>query len=567
MSPTYARPGPPDAAAADEGRAIAWDNRAMDSETLRPPPAVGPDLGGAARRAGLALAFIAGYVALDWLSYIHPMQQYSITPWNPQPALAIGLVMLRGQRWLPVVFAAVVIAEWAVRGAPAAWPYTLMIAAVLALGYAAIARALTGRFAVHPGLETAADALRLVAVVTVGALGTGVLYVGALVASGVGPLDEPFVALFRFWIGDAGGILVALPIVLMSSVPARRAQARGMAREPRALGYAAATALALAIVFAAAPAEQVKHFYVLFLPLVLVASRYGMVGASAAAVAIQGAVVGTGELVGYPSLTVFELQALLIALTVTGLFLGVAVDQRRRAEDELRRTLRIAAAGEMAAALAHELNQPLTAVASYARAGRLIAQDPAADPTLLAGTLDKLVAESTRAADVVRRLRDFFRAGSTQLAPMSLEQVAGRALAAVRRQAEAADVALALRVPEPIPDLLADATQVEIVLRNLLANAVEAAAAGPAPRAVGLELAAHGEHAVRASVVDSGHGVAPADVEHIFEPFETRRAKGMGMGLAIARAIVEAHGGRLWAEAAPRGIFRFTLPVGEPHDG
>jgi signal transduction histidine kinase len=513
----------------------------------------------------LGAAFVAGYIALDWLSYIHPMQQFGITPWNPQPALAIGLLALRGQRWLPAVFLAAVLSEWLVRGAHAGWPATLVIGAVLALCYAAIARALTGRYAVRPELDSRRDAIRLVAVVAAGALATGILYIAALLASGVGPLEEPFTALMRFWIGDAVGVLVTLPIVLMLSRPVRRAELRGMLSSPGIAGYALATAAAVALVFMSPASEQVKLFYVLFLPLILVATRFGMVGACAAAMVVQGAVIATGELAGYQALTVFEFQALLIALTVTGLFLGVTVDERRRAEAELRRTLRLAAAGEMAAALAHELNQPLTAVASYARAGRMIAEAPAPDRALLLETLGKLVAESTRASEVVRRLRDFFRSGTTRLAPVALPAAAARVVEGLRARADSLDIALALEADAALAPVLADETQIEIVLRNLVANAMDAAASASAPRRVTVQISAAGPRQLRACVRDSGAGVPEADAERIFEPFETSRASGMGMGLAISRAIVEAHGGRLWAEPGAGGLFCFTVPVEAGH--
>jgi signal transduction histidine kinase len=508
-------------------------------------------------------SFIAGYVALDWLSYIHPMQQYSITPWNPQPALAIGLLMLRGQRWLPAVIAAVVISEWVVRGAPGGWLSSLVIGAVLGLAYAAIAYALSGRFAVHSSLASRRDAIRLVAVVSIGTLAAGVLYIAALLASGIGPLDRPFTALVRFWIGDAVGILVTLPIVLTMSKPERRAELWAMLRKPEMLAYGAATAIALAVVFLSPASEQVKLFYVLFLPLILVATRFGMVGASLAAVVIQGGVIATGEFAGYQDLTVFEFQALLIALTVTGLFLGVTVDERRRAEVELRSTMRLAAAGEMAAALAHELNQPLTAVASYARASQMIAASSEANPELLVDTLGKLVAECTRAADIVKRLRDFFRSGATRLAPISAAAVVAKAIASVRRNAETAEVEIQVSGEQEETKLLADEVQLEIVLRNLLANAISATASRPGARAIRIVIGRDRNGWLKLSVRDSGAGVSEVDAERIFEPFETSGATGMGMGLAISRAIVEAHGGRLWAEPGDHGLFHFTLPPAE----
>ena len=509
-------------------------------------------------RVVLGVTFAASYVALDWMSYIHPLQQYSITPWNPQPALAIGLLLLGGQRWLPVVFAAVVAAEWIVRGVPASLPTTLLIGAVLSLGYAAIARALAGRFTVDPALESSVDVVRLVSVVAAGALATGILYIAALLAAGQGPLDDPFTALVRFWIGDTIGILVTLPLVLMVSVPARRAKLRALLLQRETAVHGLLIASALLFVFSNPPGQQVKFFYVLFLPLILVATRFGLAGSAIAMLAIQGAVIVTGQLADLGTLTVIEFQALLIALTITGLFLGVTVDERRRAEADLRRSMRMAAAGEMAAALAHELNQPLAAVSSYARASELIAAAPAPDKALLAQTLAKLVQESARAAEVVRRLRDFFRTGAMRLAPTDLGVVAGRALSAVAERAQAAAVVVTLPAAS-LPPVSADEVQLEVVLRTLLANAIESAAASAA-REVRVDAQADAAW-VRVSVLDSGPGIAAADAARIFEPFETTRATGMGMGLAISRAIVEAHGGRLWVEPADRGFFRITLPL------
>jgi signal transduction histidine kinase len=511
----------------------------------------------------IAVAFVGGYLLLDRVSYIHPMQRFSITPWNPQPALAIALLMLGGQRWLPAVFGAVVGAEWLVRGAPAPWPSTLLIGMVLTLGYAAIARALTGRFSVRPALDSQRDAVRLAVVVSIGALAAGILYISALLAANIGPLDRPFTALVRFWIGDAVGILVTLPLLLMLSDQGRRRQMADLVHSRETAIYVAVTAAAMALVFVLRPEDLVRFFYVLFLPLIVLATRLGLVGAIFGMLALQCAVIVNGELAAFQPLTFFELQALLIALTVTGLFLGVSVDERKRAEVELRRSLRMAAAGEMAAALAHELNQPLTAASTYARAAQMIAGGEAEDRVLLTRTLDKLAAETGRAADVVRRLRDFFRSGTTRLVPASLGELAARAVARMREM----HAGVELEFPGASgPDrVMADETQIEVVLRNLLANAVEASRANARPR-VQLEIAP-GEGQIVVRVTDNGVGVPQADLERVFEPFQTTRASGMGMGLAISRAIVEAHGGRLWAEPAPGGQFRFTLPSAEPHHG
>jgi signal transduction histidine kinase len=540
---------------------LPWDNRPMNEVGLETvwqgSRGRVPDWPG---RALLAIAFIAAYVGLDWVSYIHPMQKYTITPWNPQPALAVALLMLAGQRWILLVFAAVLAAEILVRGAPGPWGSTLLVCAVLGLGYAAIARALAGPFTIDPALASQGDAVRLVGVVSGGALLTGVLYIAALLATGQGPLEDPFSALVRFWIGDAIGILVTLPIVLMASVGSRRAQIARLLSGPEALVHAAFIGGALTLVFSVSGAEQVRFFYVLFLPLIVVATRHGLAGSTVAMIAIQGGVIVAGQLADLGTLTVFELQSLLIALTITGLFLGVTVDERRRAQAELARSLRLASAGEMAAALAHELNQPLTAVASYARASQLLARTPQQDRELLGRTLARLVAESDRAADVVRRLRDFFLTGSTRLSTTDIGVLATRAVAALAARASEAGVRVASNAAA-LPPILADELQVEVVLKNLLANAIEAARSSPTREVALSASAAHGH--VEITVTDSGPGVATADAVRIFEPFETTRATGMGMGLAISRAIVEAHGGRLWVEPGERGVFRLTLPMHE----
>jgi two-component system sensor kinase FixL len=506
----------------------------------------------------IAAAAAAAYVALDALSYIHPTEHYGITPWNPQPSIAIALLMLRGQRWLPVVFGAAVAAEIVVRGAPAPWPATLLMAAMLSLGYAAMAAALTGPMAVSPQLDTRRSVLRLVMVVLAGSLATGLLYVSAIHVVGLAAGGSFHDAWMRFWVGDSVGILVTLPPCLMLLSPERRAQMGQLLRRKETLVQALAILLALWAAFDRPIGEQVKFFYLLFLPLVWIAARHGMAGAALATVVIQAAVIVAVLRAGYQSITVFELQALLIALTVTGLFLGIAVDEQQRAEEELRRSMRMAAASEMAAALAHELNQPLAALSNYARACRVMAR-PGADAAPLEPTLEKLVNEADRAANVVRRLRDFFRTGATQLQPASLERLALGVVDTLRPRAAALGVALEQHTAGPVPDLLVDSAQIEVVLRNLLANAIEAAAGSAGERKVALliEPEANGVHG---TITDSGPGVASSDAERIFEPFATTRATGMGMGLAICRAIVEAHGGRVWAEPGPRGLFHFTLP-------
>jgi signal transduction histidine kinase len=267
----------------------------------------------------------------------------------------------------------------------------------------------------------------------------------------------------------------------------------------------------------------------------------------------------------YRPLTVFELQGLMAALAATGLLLGTISEEREATARRLRLSLRLAAASEMAAALAHELNQPLAALTSYARAMQLLVQRLDAGTRAAAPLLDdvsgKLVAEAARAGDVVKRLRGFFRDQTTQRTAVDLQALITQTVASHEDPARDLSVRLQCRVEAPLPVLQIDAVQVSVVLRNLVVNALEAAAA-PSGEAAAVNVRAwqQGESVV-VEVLDTGVGLARDEVRSVFEGWRSDKPGGMGVGLSISQAIVEAHGGRLWAEPGPGGRFFFSLPV------
>ena len=261
------------------------------------------------------------------------------------------------------------------------------------------------------------------------------------------------------------------------------------------------------------------------------------------------------------TLPVVELQALLVALTLTGLFLGVMVDERQRAEESLRQTLRLAAAGEMAGAIAHEVNQPLTAVTNYGRSAQMLLERDRIELPQLRGIILKILAEAERASEVVRRLRDFFRAGTTRLEVVELDDL----LEAVRRIAATAirdkDISLEVEGTPSVPPLYVDRLQIEVILRNLIANAVESViASGRQGGRIRVLVQSHDDKHVRIVVADNGPGISPANRESLFEPFVSGKPTGMGLGLAVSRAIAEAHGGSLEAAIVAHGEFHLVLP-------
>jgi two-component system sensor kinase FixL len=172
---------------------------------------------------------------------------------------------------------------------------------------------------------------------------------------------------------------------------------------------------------------------------------------------------------------------------------------------------------------------------------------------------------------VVNRLRRFFRERSTELEVTQLHEVLQEAARSQAERARELRVRVSVGDHGPLPPVWIDRVQIAVVLRNLLANAIEAASeAGrpaDAPRWVELDLLRQADE-VLVSLRDSGAGLAPEQARHVFETPASSKPGGMGIGLAISRAIVEAHGGRLWAEPGSPGTFRFTLPIGsgDPHD-
>ncbi|MBK8063778.1 MAG: MASE1 domain-containing protein [Betaproteobacteria bacterium] len=398
-----------------------------------PPAANTP---GATRSAVLrylrdAAVFAPCYIALDWASYIDPVGPFNITPWNPQPGLAIVWMQLAGLGHAPAVMLAIVLADLIVRDAPAGLPMMALTATALTAGYALIAQALRRFLAPDNTVHSTRQLTLFVATVVAGTAGVGAVFVGMLVGASLVPPAAFLEYALRFWVGDAVGILVTIPLLLAAADAARRASLATLARKPETMLQLGVLLAALWLVFGLLPGDPTRWFYLLFLPMIWIAVRGGLNGALLAVFAVQVGIVLSVHQPDAAPLAALELQALLAALTLSGFFLGIMVEERARAAAGLRESLRLAAAGEMAGAIAHEVNQPLTALANYGEAARMLllrdAQRPGGDPGALLPLLDKMRAETSRAAEIVRRLRDFFREGTMRLQPLEAADVVASA--------------------------------------------------------------------------------------------------------------------------------------------
>jgi len=232
-------------------------------------------------------------------------------------------------------------------------------------------------------------------------------------------------------------------------------------------------------------------------------------------------------------------------------------------QSELAHVRRVSEMSTLATSLAHEINQPLTAIANYSETARMIlaALPPNEQSERLADILAACGTQVLRAGEIVRRLRDFMSHGQTSYRPESLTRLVteANALALVGTRQHGIEVDIDLDSKAEV--VLADRIQVQQVLVNLIRNAVDAML-GSERRHLMIRTCGEGKF-VRISVEDSGSGLDEGVAEKLFQPFITSKKSGMGIGLSICRTIVEAHGGKIWFEPAPGGgtVFHFTLPA------
>jgi two-component system sensor kinase FixL len=256
------------------------------------------------------------------------------------------------------------------------------------------------------------------------------------------------------------------------------------------------------------------------------------------------------------------------------LFTGFVRDlsERQRTErrlqelqSDLSHVSRLSEMGQMASALAHEVNQPLTAATNYVEAARLIlasGDDVALDRLMT--VIDNVSAQISRATQIIRRLRDFVKKGETAQRAEDVAQVIAEASALALIGARERGVKVELRSEMNLPSVLIDNIQIQQVIVNLMRNAIEAMEASER-RELTIASELQGDARVWISIVDTGPGIAPEIADRLFQPFVTTKPQGMGVGLSICRSIIEDHGGKLAVEPNPAGgtIFRFSLPVVE----
>ena len=234
-------------------------------------------------------------------------------------------------------------------------------------------------------------------------------------------------------------------------------------------------------------------------------------------------------------------------------------------QSELIHISRLTAMGEMASTLAHELNQPLSAITNYMRGSkRLLEAQTDERVVMVRDAVDKAAEQALRAGQIIRRLRDFVARGESEYRVEAMSKLVEEACALALVGAKDLGVRVKFEFDRSVDFALADRVQIQQVLLNLVRNAIEAMQDCERRELTVTVAPAPGE-TVKISVADTGTGIAPEVAEQLFQPFMTTKRQGMGVGLSISRTIIESHGGRIWAEGAPqRGArFSFSLPLEE----
>jgi signal transduction histidine kinase len=535
------------------------------------------------RTAAIALLIATAYYVGAWVGLV--LKLPGLTPsvvWPPNAILTATLLVSDPHQWAVYLLAALP-AHLAAQ-LPQGWP-TAFVWAIFATNCseALIAALLVRRFA--SGGRITFDSLR--------STGTFIVCVGLAAPFFSSFLDAAVVTLLQ---GEAYGLvwrtrffsntLTELTLVspLIMAVAPYLAWTRRLLRRRwvEAVVVCAALVGIVVLFIASGVVGGVTASPTIVLAVVLpfttwAALRLGPPGASISVLIIEVAVIAAamrteGPFGGYKVIdNVLSLQIALIALTIPLMLVTALIEQQERtrveaqqAREELAHFTRVSTIGELTASLAHELNQPLTGILANARAAQRFLAAPQPNLGEARDCLADIVADERRASDVIRRLRELLRKGKVRPVLLDINLLIGDVIKLLSSDAIMRDASITVDLEPGLPLVKADRVQMQQVILNLIVNAMEAmSGANGSARTVVVRTARDDDQTAHVAVQDTGPGLEPGTEATIFEPFYTTKAEGMGMGLSIARSIVVANGGRIWAVNNPVGgtTFHFTVPV------
>lgn len=517
-------------------------------------------------RAPLAigLIFVASYAMVDWLSDISHAGFFNVTPWNPAIGLSFALVLLLGREYIPWLVVAPFVTITLVSSQPTPWEVSLLGSCLMGIIYGGATALLTlPSVQFDRTLSTKRSLTLLIAAAAVSTVLVAVLQVSTLTAAGLVASDEFVDTVLQWWIGDMIGVTVVTPFLLILFTR-RRLLVPSLELAVLVLVLAAT----IAAVFGLSDTFRVKQFYLFFLPVMWTAVRFGLEGVTAGLVLTQIGLMAAMQYSGVEASEITAYQALMIVLSLTGLTIGAVVNEQQRTQAQLRqnqvaleRAARLDTMGAFAAVLAHEINQPLTAIANYTRLVKHVVEKEPVDTAKARQAAERAVAQVDRAAEVVRRIRDFIRMGINEMVPQSCAELAREAISLCRFDALINQVTVEPRIARNLPAVVCDGLQIQQVLVNLIRNAAESITAGGRQDGrVIVEAFLSESGRVVLKVQDNGPGFDRDILAHAIAPFATTKSEGLGLGLALAHSTAELHGGKLTFENTENGAaVSFTL--------
>jgi signal transduction histidine kinase len=539
---------------------------------------VGEELAARLRWLSVPLALVGGYVALEWLSFIHEHKGLPITPWNPGLGLVFALMLVRGPRYGGVLFFGVLVAEFLVLQTRLHPVLVLGVALIISCVYSGAA-ALARR---QPRLDLGVRDLRDILIVL--ACGFGGAGLATLLLPGFLLLDSVFewsdirVSVMPLLLGDLIGIAVMTPLILRV-VGSGRPIAPKILSQPEVLLHAALVLGGLAIIAAIGVDLGDRFFYLLFVPVILAGVRFGIDGACLSLAFTQFGLVGILRATRSDAAAFTEFQTLMFVLSATGLIVGAVVTERqnanaraRAAEARLRDMEAQAAQADrfhlvsgMASALAHEINQPMTAVRALVRSVQHILGAESPDLDRARSNLGDVVKQIDHAGGILRRTREFLRRGQPHRSTLGVRDMVEDALMLVEAEARAKHIRIETDIAPGLPPVHGDRVQLQQVVLNLVRNAIDSIS--DAGRRTGrVTVSARyldAQPRIEIAVADDGPGLEQEVADRVFEPLTTSKRGGLGLGLPICVSIVESHSGRVWLHSREAGAteFRFLLPL------
>ena len=501
-------------------------------------------------------------VALDWVSFIQPTANLNVTAWNPLPALAIFVF---GQR-TSFVFSYAVglsLSDWLIRGNDPLEAQSIALTLINVACYMG-ARAAITRYAA--GFQSFNNFKTLI--VGLAALITSVLINAFLTVTTLLYFDAVEIGAWidvftKLTVGDLVGLLVLMPLLSAFTSPARRSACVRLLRQANFIGPVVVIVMVIGALASFAITTPLRYSYFILLPLAWIAVRHGMSGVIVASFPAQLLLVTAYLARNSSNSVVLEVQTLMTVISLVALTIGVTIDEKVLTERRLRGLQRASTLGRIAGVVTHEISQPLTSISTYAMAAnQIIHSMPSWVHPELSRAINSIVTESARVRKIIHRVKDFYQQGTLSVSEFDLVDLVRKTLESETLRASSLGVQIYELERVGSIQFRGDATQLSLALRNLVTNGVSAAARGAA-KWLRVELRVD-TTSCNIDFWDSGSFIAQDSVEEIFDFGYSRTSGGMGVGLHLARDVIEAHQGEIVAIPNSSMKFRISLPIASP---